>query len=134
MLDPCQKRARDKQAGRHSSIAGRWTAREPRNTSLMAQCFERTTSAPTVARLIEIRDRVGNVAAVGIKTMFYSTHRRVREMVSDPAFGRPVMTVRYRLHVPQSADLPITDKDVRSCLGHLWHPFGVALVSSASIQ
>ena len=111
---------------------------EPRNTGLMARCLERgchawcdkpvAASAAGVARLIEIRDRVGKVAGVGIKTMFYPAHQRVREIVRDPAFGRPVtMTVRYPLHIPPRADLAITDRAVGSCLSHVWHPFGAAL-------
>ena len=118
---------------------------EPRNTGLMARCLERgchawtdkplATSAAGAARLIEIRDRVGKVAGVGIKTMFYPTYQRVREIVRDPAFGRPVsMTVRYPLHVPHRADLPATDRGVRSCLGHLWHPFGAALAVIGPIE
>ena len=118
---------------------------EPRNTGLMARCLERgchawtdkplATNAAGAARLIEIRDRVGKVAGVGIKTMFYPTYQRVREIVRDPAFGRPVsMTVRYPLHVPHRADLPATDRGVRSCLGHLWHPFGAALAVIGPIE
>ena len=118
---------------------------EPRNTGLMAQCLERgchawtdkpvAASAAGAARLIEIRDRVGKVAGVGIKTMFYPTHQRVREIVRDPAFGRPVtMTVRYPLHIPPRADLPATDRAVGSCLGHLWHPFGAALAILGPIE
>lgn len=112
---------------------------EPRNTGLMARCLERgchawcdkpvSASAAGVARLIDIRDRVGKVAGVGIKTMFYPAHQRVREIVRDPAFGRPVtMTVRYPLHIPWRAGLPATDRAVGSCLGHVWHPFGAALL------
>ena len=118
---------------------------EPRNTGLMARCLEHgchawsdkpvAASVAGVSGLIEIRDRVGKVAGVGIKTMFYPTHQRVREIVRDPAFGRPVtMTVRYPLHIPQRADLPGSDRHVRSCLGHLWHPFGAALVILGPIQ
>ena len=112
---------------------------EPRNYGLMARCLERgchawcdkpvSASAAGIARLIDIRDRVGKVAAVGIKTMFYPAHQRVREIVRDPAFGRPVtLTVRYPLHIPWRAGLPATDRAVGSCLGHVWHPFGAALL------
>ena len=118
---------------------------EPRNAGLMARCLEHgchawcdkpvAASAAGAARLIDIRDRVGKVAGVGIKTMFYPAHQRVREIVRDPAFGRPVtMTVRYPLHIPSRAGLSIADRAVGSCLSHLWHPFGAALAILGRIE
>jgi len=113
---------------------------EPQNVALMQQALEAGchvwTDKPlaarvaTVDRLIALRDRTGKVAAVGMKTMYYPAHQRVREIVRDPAFGQPAtFTVRYPLHVPARRDLPLTDPIVRSCLGHLWHPFGTMQVA-----
>lgn len=118
---------------------------EPLNASLMAQCLEAGCHAWTdkplaasVARarqLIALRDRVHRVAAVGIKTMYYPAYQRVREIVHDPAFGRPVSaTVRYPLHVPSQGGLTPAHREVRSCLGHLWHPVGAALVVLGPLQ
>jgi predicted dehydrogenase len=114
------------------------------NARLMARCLEAGCHAWTdkplasttgaVRQLIALRDKVDKVASVGIKTMYYPAHQKVREIVRDPAFGRPVsITVRYPLHVPQHAGAPLEDREVRSCLGHLWHPFGAALVTLGPI-
>ena len=66
---------------------------EPAGTILMMQALEAGchawTDKPvagnvnTVSKLIQIRDKVEKVAAVGIKTMYYPTHQRVREVVRD---------------------------------------------------
>jgi predicted dehydrogenase len=111
---------------------------EPRNVALMTQALEvgchAWTDKPLAAsvavarRLIALRNRVGKIAGVGIKTMFYPAHAKAREIIADPAFGRPVtFTTRYPLHIPARAGHAASDSAVRSCLGHLWHPFGTAL-------
>jgi predicted dehydrogenase len=111
---------------------------EPRNVALMAQALaagcHAWTDKPLAAsvaaarRLIALRERAGKVAGVGIKTMVYPAHAKAREIIADPAFGRPLsFTTRYPLHIPSRAGLPSSDAAVRSCLGHLWHPFGTAL-------
>lgn len=111
---------------------------EPQNVALMARAFDAGCHAwtdkplaATVAaarRLIALRDRAGKVAGVGIKTMFYPAHTKMREIIAAPAFGRLVsFTARYPLHIPSREGLAASDPAVRSCLGHLWHPFGVAL-------
>lgn len=112
---------------------------EPRNVALMARALEAGchawTDKPLAAsvgaarRLITLRDRAGKVAGVGIKTMFYPAHVKMREIITDPAFGRPgSFTTRYPLHLPAKAGLAASDPSIRSCLGHLWHPFGTALL------
>jgi predicted dehydrogenase len=127
-------------------IAAEPAAREGAdNALLMARCLERgchawtdkplASSAGAVRKLIASRDRAGRVAAVGVKTMYYPAHQKVREIVRDPSFGRPVsIMVRYPLHVPQRAGAPLDDREVRSCLGHLWHPFGASLVTLGTIE
>lgn len=115
------------------------------NAQLMTQCLERgchawtdkplASSAGAVRKLIALRDRVGKVASVEVKTMYYPARQKVREIVRDPAFGRPVsITVRYPLHVPQHAGASLDDREVRSCVGHLWHPFGASLVTFGRIE
>jgi predicted dehydrogenase len=114
------------------------------NASLVARCLEAgchvwtdkplASTVAAVRELIALRDRSTKVASVGIKTMFYPAHQKVREIVRHPAFGRPVsITVRYPLRVPQRAGAPLEDSAVRSCLGHLWHPFGASLVTLGPI-
>ncbi len=108
---------------------------EPRSAGLMRRGLEAgchvwtdkplAATVATAQALIALRDRVGKVAAVGMKTMFYPAHLKVREIVRSAAFGRPVsFSVRYPLHVPAVPGLPLTDAAVRSCLGHIWHPLG----------
>lgn len=117
---------------------------EPLNASLMARCLSAGchvwTDKPVAARvdtvreLIELRDRVDRVAAVGLKTMYNPAHRKAREIVRSAEFGRPTsFSARYPLHVPDRPGLPLTDPAVRSCLGHVWHPIGTALVTVGSI-
>ncbi|MGH2391627.1 MAG: Gfo/Idh/MocA family protein [Chloroflexota bacterium] len=112
---------------------------EPRNVALMARALEAgchawtdkplAASVAAARRLIALRDRAGKVAGVGIKTMFYPAHGKMREIITDPAFGPPVsFTTRYPLHIPAKAGLSGSDPAARSCLGHLWHPFGTALL------
>ncbi len=111
---------------------------EPRNVALMTQALEAgchawtdkplAASVAAACRLITLRDRMGKVAGVGIKTMFYPAHAKAREIIADPAFGQVVsFTTRYPLHIPARPGLATSDPVVRSCLGHLWHPFGTAL-------
>lgn len=111
---------------------------EPQNVALMTRALEAgchawtdkplAASVAAARRLIALRDRAGKVAAVGIKTMFYPAHTKMRAIIADPAFGQPVsFTARYPLHIPHDAGLALDDPSVRSCLGHLWHPFGTAL-------
>jgi predicted dehydrogenase len=111
---------------------------EPCNVALMTQALEAgchawtdkplAASVAAARRLIALRDRAGKIAGVGIKTMFYPAHVKARRIITDPAFGRPVsFTTRYPLHIPSQSGLPTSDSAVRSCLGHLWHPFGTAL-------
>jgi predicted dehydrogenase len=107
---------------------------------MIAQCLDAgchvfadkpvASTAGEVRDLIERRDRAGKAVGVGIKTMHYPTYSRVREIVDDPAagFGRLLsMSVRYPLHTPSRGGLPYNDPTVRSCLLHVWHPFGAAL-------
>ena len=121
-------------------IAAEPAGREgPDNARLMARCLEAgchawtdkplASTAAAVRELIALRGRTGKVASVGIKTMYYPAHQKVRQIVGEAEFGRAVsLTVRYPLHVPQHAGAPLEDREVRSCLGHLWHPFGASLV------
>ncbi len=108
---------------------------EPRSASLMRRGLEAgchvwtdkplAASVATAHDLIALRDRVGKVAAVGMKTMWYPAYAKLREIVRLPAFGRPAtFTMRYPLHVPHAPDLPMSNPTLRSCLGHIWHPFG----------
>ncbi len=112
---------------------------EPLNARLMARCLEAgchvwtdkpVAAAPaTVDELIGLRDRAGRVAAVGAKTMYNPAHLKARQIVRGPDFGRPASyTGRYPLHVPRQRGLPHSDPQVRSCLNHIWHPIGAALV------
>ena len=107
---------------------------------LVAQCLEAgcdvfcdkpiASTADEVRELIVVRDRTGRTVGTGIKTMHYPTHTRAHEIVHDPAsgFGDLVsLTVRYPLHVPSRAGLPLEDTAVKGCLGHVWHPIGAAL-------
>jgi len=83
-----------------------------------------------VRELIRLRESTGRIVGVGIKTMHYPTHSKVRELLDDPAagFGELVsMTVRYPLHQPSRGGLPLSDRARTSCLGHVWHPIGAAL-------
>jgi predicted dehydrogenase len=111
---------------------------EPRNVALMTRALESgchawtdkplAASVAAARRLIALRDRLGKMAGVGIKTMFYPAHAKARQIIADPAFGRPAsFTTRYPLHIPSRSGLPASDAAARSCLGHLWHPFGTAL-------
>lgn len=110
---------------------------EPENAALMARALAAgchawtdkplTSRVATARRLIDARDRAGKVAAIGIKTMYYPAHRKMRELIAASSFGRPVsFTGRYPLHLPPHGG-DLTDPATRSCLGHLWHPFGTAL-------
>jgi predicted dehydrogenase len=107
---------------------------------LIAQCLEAgvhvfadkpvASTTGDVRDLIKRRDRAGKVVGVGIKTMHYPTHSRAREIVDDPAagFGTLVsVSVRYPLHVPSKGGLPVSDRTVHSCVGHVWHPIGASL-------
>ncbi len=118
---------------------------EPRAASLMAQCLRAGvhvwTDKPVAARtdtvkeLIALRDRTDRVAAVGMKTMFNPAYRKARDIIRGPDFGRPTsFTSRYPLHVPDRPGRPLTDPAVRSCLGHIWHPIGTALVTVGPIR
>ena len=117
---------------------------EPLNASLMARCLEAgchvwtdkplAATTSTARDLIGVRDRVGKVAGVGIKTMYNPAHLKAREIIRQPVFGRPTtFTSRYPLHIPDRPGLPLSDPVVRSCLGHIWHPIGTALVTVGSI-
>jgi len=112
-----------------------FTDEEPLNADLMRRALEAGCHAwtdkplaahvATARTLIALRDRVGKVAAVGMKTMYYPAHVAMTDIVRDPAFGRPTtFTIRYPLHVPHAPDLPLSETVVRSCLGHIWHPLG----------
>ena len=107
---------------------------------LIAQCLEAgchvfsdkplASTADEVRELIRLRDRTGLTVGVGIKTMHYPTHSKIRTLLDDPAagFGELVsVTVRYPLHVPTRGGLPHSDRSRHSCLGHVWHPIGAAL-------
>jgi predicted dehydrogenase len=107
---------------------------------LIAQCLEAgchvfcdkpvASTADEVRELIGLRDRAGRAVAVGIKTMHYPAHSKVRELVgaADSGFGELVsLTVRYPLHIPSRGGLPHADRSRHSCLGHVWHPVGAAL-------
>lgn len=118
---------------------------EPLSASLMARCLEAGvhvwTDKPvairpsTVRDLIALRDRVGRIAGVGMKTMYYPAHRKAREILDGDVFGRPTsFTARYPLRIPERPGLPLTDPVVRSCLGHIWHPIGAALATVGSIR
>ncbi len=118
---------------------------EPRNATLMARCLEAGchvwTDKPlagtvaTARRLIAQRDRANRLAAVGIKTMFYPAYQKVRQIAQEPAFGRVAsVTIRYPLHVPTQPGLAGSDREVRSCLGHIWHPFGAALLVAGPLR
>jgi predicted dehydrogenase len=88
------------------------------------------SSAEQVRRLIQRRDALHRTVGVGIKTMHYPTHSRVREIVADPAAGFGELNsvfIRYPLRVPSRAGLPPSDETVRACLSHIWHPIGAAL-------
>lgn len=87
-------------------------------------------SAEQVRRLIQRRDALNRTVGIGIKTMHYPTHSRVREIVDDPAAGFGELTsvfIRYPLRVPSHSGLPASDETVRACLSHIWHPIGAAL-------
>jgi predicted dehydrogenase len=118
---------------------------EPLNASLMARCLEAgchvwtdkpvAITTATVRDLIALRDRADRVAAVGMKTMYNPAHRKARQILDGPDFGRPTsFTARYPLHIPDRPGLPLTDPAVRSCLGHIWHPMGTALATVGSIR
>jgi predicted dehydrogenase len=88
------------------------------------------SSAAEVRDLLARRERSGRTVGVGIKTMHYPTHTRVREILDDPGagFGALVsLTVRYPLHLPARGGTTLADRARRSCLGHVWHPIGAAL-------
>lgn len=94
-------------------------------------------SAQEARRLIQERERAGRTVGVGIKTMFYPTHERIRQLIDDPAaeFGSLVsLALRYPLHTPARGGLPPTDAAVRACLGHVWHPIGAALRIGGPLQ
>lgn len=112
---------------------------EPRNTGLVMRCIDAgchvwsdkpiAGSTATVDRMIASRDRAGLLVAVGAKTMHSPANIKVRAIVQDPDFGRPTtFSARYPLRVPRSGISSLEDSDVRSCLGHIWHPIGAALV------
>ena len=87
-------------------------------------------SAEQVRHLIQRRDALKRTVGIGIKTMHYPTHSRVREIVDDPAAGFGELTsvfIRYPLRVPSRGGLPASDETVRACLSHIWHPIGAAL-------
>jgi predicted dehydrogenase len=117
-------------------IAGEGNAgEEPQNSVLLRTALEAgchawsdkppASRAATVRDLIALRDRVGKVAAVGMKTMYAPAHAAMADIVRAPDFGRPTsFAVRYPLQVPCVPDLPFSDVQVRSCLDHIWHPFG----------
>ena len=87
-------------------------------------------SAAQVRRLIERRDALARTVGIGVKTMHYPTHSRIREIVDDPAAGFGELTsvfIRYPLRVPSRGGLTPSDESVRSCLSHIWHPIGTAL-------
>ena len=107
---------------------------------LIARCLEAgcdvfcdkpvASTAREVRELIDLRQQSGRIVAVGIKTMHYPTHTRVREILDDPGagFGELVsMTVRYPLHLPPRGGTPLSDRARLSCLGHVWHPIGAVL-------
>jgi predicted dehydrogenase len=117
---------------------------DPLNTSLMARCLEAgchvwtdkpvAASSASIERLIELRDRAGRVAAVGAKTMYNPAHLKARQIIRGPDFGRPAsFSGRYPLHVPRHPGLPLSDPQVRSCLNHIWHPVGAALVTVGAV-
>ncbi len=108
---------------------------EPLNVSLAERAFAAgchvwmdkplAARVTTAQRLVALRDRAGRLGAVGMKTMYNPAHAKMRAIVRDPAFGRPVsFTVRYPLHVPAHAGMSLSAPEVRSCLGHIWHPLG----------
>jgi predicted dehydrogenase len=118
---------------------------EPASTQLMARCLEAGchvwTDKPVAAdvamveQLIAIRDRVGKVAAVGAKTMHNPAYVKAREIVREAAFGRTTsFACRYPLHVPSEPGSSPSDKVFRSCLNHIWHPVGVALLTVGAIE
>jgi predicted dehydrogenase len=117
---------------------------QPAGMPLMARCLQAgchvwadkpvaaTTSA--VRDLIALRDRSGRIAAVGAKTMHNPAYQKIREIVSRPEFGPPAsFTCRYPLRVPRLPGLPLADPEVSSCLNHIWHPMGVALLTMGTI-
>lgn len=117
---------------------------QPAATSLVARCLraechvwvDKPVAADpgAVDDLIALRDQVGRTVAVGIKTMHYPAYRQLRKIVSSPEFGTPSsFTCRYPLHLPPRPGLPLTDPAVRSCLTHMWHPFGAALLTMGRI-
>ena len=83
-----------------------------------------------VRGLIRARDHARRVVGIGIKTMHYPTHSRAHDIVNDPneRFGDLAsISIKYPLHVPSTGGRIGSDPVVRSCLGHVWHPFGTAL-------
>jgi predicted dehydrogenase len=107
---------------------------------LIARCLEAgcdvfcdkpvASTSAEVRELLDLRQRYGRIVGVGIKTMHYPTHTKVREIVDDPqaGFGELVsLTVRYPLHLPPRGGTPLSDRARTSCLGHVWHPIGAAL-------
>lgn len=112
---------------------------EPSNTSLVMRCLEAgchvwtdkpvAASTATVDRMIALRDRVDRLVAVGAKTMHNPAYVKARAIVRDPDFGEPTsFSGRYPLRLPQPGNGSLADPNVRSCLGHIWHPIGAALL------
>jgi predicted dehydrogenase len=122
-----------------------WEQDEPLAASLVARCLEAgchvwtdkpiAASVRTVRDLIARRDRVGRVAAVGAKTMFYPAFRKVQEIVSRPEFGAPTSFMcKYPLRIPPVPGLPLTDPSVRKAVTHIWHPAGAALLTMGPLE
>lgn len=112
---------------------------EPANTDLVLRCLDAgchvwsdkpiAGSTATVDRMIAARDRAGRLVAVGAKTMHSPANLKARAIVADPDFGQPTtFSARYPLRTPRPGVFSLDDPDVRSCLGHIWHPIGAALV------
>lgn len=118
---------------------------EPLAASLTTQCLQAGchvwTDKPvaahvgTVQDLIALRDRVDRIVAVGAKTMHNPAYTKAREIVRLPEFGQPTTFFgRYPLHVPNPPTPDRTDPTVRSCLNHVWHPVGAALLIMGAVD
>jgi predicted dehydrogenase len=118
---------------------------EPLSAGLMRQALEAGchvwTDKPVAARistvhdLIALRDKVDRIAAVGAKAMHNPAYLKAREIVHGPEFGTPTTyTGRYPLHIPTRPGLSMADQQRRSCLNHIWHPIGAALLTVGPID
>lgn len=121
-----------------------YDATGPLSTELVARCFQAgchvwcdkpvAAHAATARKLIRLRDGAGRIAAVGAKTMHNPAYARAREIVLDPAFGEATsFSIRYPLRVPRVPGSDLADREVRSCLNHVWHPVGAALLTMGPI-